>query len=41
MVKEYRFLIEQSETEIQLRLNEIKDAVEKKLLKLIFDSLKS
>jgi hypothetical protein len=32
MVKEYRFLIEQSETEIQLRLNEIKDAVKKKLL---------
>lgn len=32
MVKEYRFLIEQSETEIQLRLNEIKDAVDKRLL---------
>lgn len=33
MVKEYRFLIEKSETEIQLRMNEIKAAVEKKLLK--------
>ncbi len=33
MVKEYRFLIEKSETEIQLRMNEIKEAVEKKLLK--------
>lgn len=32
MVKEYRFLIEKSETEIQLRMNEIKEAVEKKLL---------
>jgi hypothetical protein len=33
MVKEYRFLIEKSETEIRLRMNEIKEAVEKKLLK--------
>jgi hypothetical protein len=33
MVKEYRFLIEKSETEIQMRMNEIKEAVEKKLLK--------
>ena len=32
-VKEYRFLIEKSETEIQLRMNEIKEEVEKKLLK--------
>lgn len=33
MVKEYRFLIEKSETEIQMRMNEIKEAVEKKQLK--------
>ncbi len=33
MVKEYRFMIQKSETDIQLRLNEIKEAVEKKLLK--------